>query len=90
MSMASARISQISLTPLLISVYSGIAHLYTESAEIDFVHLCVFAYHLDVSVCSQPAHVASPLAFPLVKPACADEAVGRGLLIKGKPEGPFW
>lgn len=46
------------------SVYSAIAHLYTACAKIDFVHLCVFVYHVDVRVWSQPAHVASPPAFP--------------------------
>lgn len=55
---------QISLTLLLISVYSAVAHLYTACAKIDFVHLCVFVYHLDVHVWSQPTHVCSPAAFP--------------------------
>lgn len=46
------------------SVYSAVAHLYTACAKIDFVHLCVFVYHLDVRVWSQPAHVAKPARFP--------------------------
>lgn len=37
------------------SVYSAIAHLYTACAKIDFVHLCVLVYRLDVCVCVVPA-----------------------------------
>lgn len=38
------------------SVYSAIAHLYTACAKIDFVHLCVFVYQLDVCVCGLSRH----------------------------------
>lgn len=77
------------------SVYSAIAHLYTACAKKkkerkkDFVHLCVFVYHLDVRVWSRPTHVARPPAFSVVKPACADEAVGRDLLMRESQRGLF-
>lgn len=72
------------------SVYSAIAHLYTAFAKIDFVHLCVFACHVDVRACVVPAGTRClPACLSVVKPACADEAAGRGLLMRESQRGLF-
>lgn len=44
-----------------------------------------------VCVCGPSRHTlpACLPVFPVVNPACADEALGRGLLMREKPEGPF-
>lgn len=52
--------------------------------------MCVFVHRLDVRVCGPSRHTMPALpCLSVVRPACADEAVGRGLPMRGKPEGPF-
>lgn len=71
------------------SVYSAIAHLYTACAKIDFVHLCVFVYRVDVRVCGPSRHTMSARLPFRSQTACADEAVGRGLLMRESQRGLF-
>ena len=81
---------QISLTLFLISLFTLPLHICIP--RVQKLILCIFVYLCIIlmCVCGLSRHTLPAwLLFPLSNLACADEAVGRGLLMKESQRGLF-